>query len=289
MQHKHMCCIPYEINIKIGGNIMALFNTLDRKNIMNYILSFAEQNEHIISLIAVGSGSFGYVDELSDIDLVVAIDSNENLNIVRDYIASKLSEQVSFIYFKQPQCIPLQVYLCDNFLEIDIGYGVYTTAAATREHWKVLFDKSGTVNEAMHNSWEQIINKPKTNEYTNKLAECSDHVWHNLMHCAVAIKRKQYWRAVAELDIVRNFLVELLGFRYSLDIKRGRDVDKLPEIELITLKKTLVIDFSQEALWFNLISITDAIYTELERCEEQFCIKINRQQINEYIEACRNF
>ena len=67
---------------------MALFNTLDRKNIMNYILSFAEQNEHIISLIAVGSGSFGYVDELSDIDLVVAIDSNENLNIVRDYVAS---------------------------------------------------------------------------------------------------------------------------------------------------------------------------------------------------------
>ncbi len=41
---------------------MAVFNTTDRKNIMDYILSVTEPNEHIIALVAVGSGAFGYID-----------------------------------------------------------------------------------------------------------------------------------------------------------------------------------------------------------------------------------
>ena len=268
---------------------MALFTPADRKSIMDYIVSFTEQNEHIVALVAVGSGSFGYTDELSDLDFVVAIDSGENLDIVKDSVANELSKKASIIYFKQDPDIPLQVYLCDNFLEIDIGYGVYTDAAATRAHWKVLFDKTGTVQEAMQTSWEKTKNDPKIDEYAKALLECSDRVWSNLMHGAVAIKRKQYWRAIAELDIARNFLVKLLGLRYSLDPERGRDVDKLPEFELHALKKTLVRDFSQESLWSNLTCLTNAIYAELERTEKQACIKINRQQVNEYINACRNF
>ena len=63
---------------------MALFTPADRKSIMDYIVSFTEQNEHIVALVAVGSGSFGYTDELSDLDFVVAIDSGENLDIVKD-------------------------------------------------------------------------------------------------------------------------------------------------------------------------------------------------------------
>lgn len=268
---------------------MALFTPADRKSIMDYIVSFTEQNEHIIALVAVGSGSFGYNDELSDLDFVVAIDSGENLDIVRNSVANELSKKASIIYFKQDSNIPLQVYLCDNFLEIDIGYGVYTDAAATRAHWKVLFDKTGTVHEAMQRSKNRRICKTSWEKAKKELSECSDRVWSNLMHGAVAIKRRQYFRAIAELDIARNFLVKLLGLRYSLDTERGRDVDKLPEFELHTLKKTLVRDFSQEALWSNLTCLTNAIYAELERSEEQTCIKINRQQVNEYINACRNF
>lgn len=266
---------------------MPLFSITDRKNVMDYIISFTEQNEHIVALIAVGSGSYGYIDELSDLDMVVAIDSDENLETVMEYVSSQLNKRLNFIYFKQMPQRRLQVYLADNYLEIDIGYGAYTNAAATRKNWKVLFDKSGTVDEAMRTSWEKNEKTPKTNELDKKLAECSDVVWHNLMHSAVAIKRRQYWRAVAELEIARNLLIELLGFRYSLETKRGRDVDKLPEAELTVLKKTLVTSFTQDALWSNLFALTDAVYTELERYGERVNITVNRQQVNEYINACR--
>jgi UTP:GlnB (protein PII) uridylyltransferase len=62
-----------------GVKYMAKFNMTDRKGIMDYIFSFTEQNEHIMALVAVGSGSFGYIDELSDLDMVIAIDKDENI------------------------------------------------------------------------------------------------------------------------------------------------------------------------------------------------------------------
>ena len=202
---------------------------------MDYIISFTEQNEHIVSLIAVGSGSFGYNDELSDLDMVIAIDSNENMETVMEYVALQLKKQLNFIFFQQMPQRRLQVYLCDNYLEIDIGYGAYTDAAATKKSWKVLFDKSGTVDEKMRNSWEE--NKNQTHENNKKIAECSGVAWHKLMLSAIAIKRKNYWRAVVELEYVRNLYMGLLGYRYSLETNQGRDVDNLPEAELNILKK----------------------------------------------------
>jgi len=57
------------------------------------------------------------------------------------------------MFFSQIPKKGLQVYLTDSYLEIDIGYGDYTCAAANRKHWKVLYDKSGTVDKAIHDSW----------------------------------------------------------------------------------------------------------------------------------------
>ena len=49
---------------------MSLFSITDRKNVMDYIISFTEHNEHIVVLVVVGSVSYGFNDELSDLDFV---------------------------------------------------------------------------------------------------------------------------------------------------------------------------------------------------------------------------
>lgn len=65
-------------------------------------------------------------------------------------------------------------------------------------------------------------------------------------------------------------------------------MDKLPEAELDILKKTLVSALTQEALWCSLDALKDAVYTELERYGERACIIVKRQQVDEYINVCRN-
>jgi len=69
----------------------------------------------------------------------------------------------------------------------------------------MIFDKSGTVDKAMRASWEKKEMVSQTNGLDQKLAVCSDSVWHNLMLSAVAIKRRQYWRAYAELELARKW------------------------------------------------------------------------------------
>jgi len=101
---------------------------------MDYIISITENHEHIVALVAVGSGSYGFYDELSDLDFVIALDSDENMEIVMEYVRSQLYKCLDFIYYKKIPQRRLQVFLTDNFLEIDIGYGAYTRAAAIRRH-----------------------------------------------------------------------------------------------------------------------------------------------------------
>jgi len=79
---------------------MSLFSITERKNVMDYIISFTQHNEHIIALVAVGSGSYGFYDELSDLDFVIAIDRDENIEMVMDYVQSQLSKCLNLIYFK---------------------------------------------------------------------------------------------------------------------------------------------------------------------------------------------
>ena len=80
---------------------MALFTVTDRKAVMDYIISFTQKHEHIVALVAVGSGAYGYIDELSDLDMVIALDSDEHMEAVMEYAAAQLRARLNFIYFKQ--------------------------------------------------------------------------------------------------------------------------------------------------------------------------------------------
>lgn len=199
-----------------------------------------------------------------------------------------LLERHSPIYFKQVPQRGLQVFVSSEFLEVDIGYGAYAYAAAFKKDWKVLFDKSGTVDEKMRLSWQKHESASNDDEYGKLRAECADTVWHNLMHAATAIKRGQLLRAMSELELSRGIYIGLLGCRCARDIKRGRDLDKLPQKEKDELKRTLVFALSPDALWEILFALADAIYTELERGGEQAHISVNRAQVTEYISACRS-
>ena len=57
-----------------------------------------------------------------DLDFVIAIDSDENMKKVMAYVRSQLDKNLNFIYFRQIPQKKLQIYLNDNYLEIDNGY-----------------------------------------------------------------------------------------------------------------------------------------------------------------------
>ena len=69
-----------------------IFSVQDRENAFEYVLSAARKSDRIIALVQVGSGATGYHDEWSDLDFVIALDSDESMPEVMDFMHRKIAE-----------------------------------------------------------------------------------------------------------------------------------------------------------------------------------------------------
>lgn len=241
-----------------------IFNEQDRQKTFEYILSAARACDKIVSMVQVGSGAIGYQDDRSDLDFVAALDSNDSMLSVMEYIHRKITEEYEILYFKQVEASHLQVYLLSDLLEIDIGYGGYEGAAARKPAFKVLYDKSGIVEDRMIQSRKWMDDVQFSDKHKKDIALACDTVWAHLMHASVAIRRGNSFRAIGELEYVRKVYIDLLGDRYRLESALNREIDRLPENERASIRSTFVTGESSEELWSSLLNLTRLIYRELE-------------------------
>lgn len=260
-----------------------IFNIRDRQDAFDYILSAAMECSKIVSLVQVGSGAVGYRDERSDLDYVIALDSDESMLEVMEYMRQKISAKYDLAYFAQEEAKHLQVFLLSNLLEIDIGYGGYEHAAALKPAFKVLYDKSGVVEEKMVQSREWMDDKIFGDKQKKDIELTRNSVWARLMHAAVAIHRGNYFRAIGELEYVRRLYIDLLGDRYRLESALNCEIDRLPEKEKAAIMSTFVTEYSSGELWDSLVKLTDMIYKEMEDCN----IPVTHEMLNAYYENLR--
>ncbi len=260
-----------------------IFNVKDRQDAFDYILSVVRECSKIISLVQVGSGATGYHDEYSDLDFVIALDCDESMSEVMGYVHQKISEKYDVTYFSQEEALHLQVFLLNNLLEIDIGYGAYEYAAALKPAFKVIFDKSGVVEEKMIRSREWMDDKVFGDKQKKDIELTRNSAWARMMHTAVAINRGHYFRAIGELEYIRKLYVDLLADRYRLESNLNREIDRLPENEKAEIMRTYVTGKSSDELWESLILLTDMIYKEMEN----FSMPVTHEMLNAYYEKLR--
>ncbi len=260
-----------------------VFGVEDRREAFDFILSAAMACNKIISLVQVGSGAAGYHDERSDLDFVIALDSNDSMPEIMEYMRREISGKYDLLYHAQDENRHLQVFLLFHLLEIDIGYGSYEHAAALKPAFKVLFDRSGIVEEKMIRSraWmdQQIYGEKRKRD----LELTCRSVWMRLMHAAVAIHRGRFFRAMGELEHVRKLYVDLLGDRYRLESNLYREADRLPEHEKAEIMGTFVTGKSADELWESLLKLTDLIYAEVGDAP----IPVTREMLNVYYRDLR--
>lgn len=255
-----------------------IFSVKDRQEVFDYVLNLVKKHNKIVSLVQVGSGAFGYNDDRSDLDFVIALDINDSMLEVMEYVSQKIKEKYNVIFFSQQENRHLQCFVLSNLLEIDIGYGGYEHAAAWKPAFKVIFDNSGVVEEKMIKSREWMDNSIYDEKQKKDIDLACEQSWMRLMHAAVAINRGNFFRAVGEIDFVRNLYINLLGNRFKLESKLNREIDKLPEIEKSAIKSTFITGESSEELWRCLLNLTELIYKELE----DYDLPVKKEMIYEY-------
>ena len=255
-----------------------IFSVQDRQEVFDYILSITKENPKIVSLVQVGSGSYGYHDEKSDLDFVIALDSGSSMLEVMDYMNEKIASKYEIQYSKKQEASHLLVIILSNLLEIDMGFGCYEHAAARKAEYKVLFDNTGVVEEKMIQSRAWMDDSIYGNKQKKDIETACDSAWARMMHAAVAIYRNNYLRAIGELDLVRRTYIDLLGDRYRLESGNNHDMDKLPEEVKADVKSTLVYSEDSQDLWKSLLNLTSLVYKELEGKE----VPISKEMLLEY-------
>ena len=261
-----------------------VFSVQDRQDAFEYVLSAARECGRIIALVQVGSGATGYRDDRSDLDFVIALDSNGSMPEVMDFMHRKITGKYDVLFFKQDEPRHLQCYVLSNLLEIDIGYGGYENAAAWKPAFKVLYDRSGTVEEKMIRSREWMDDHIYGDKQKKDIASACETVWVRLMHAAVAIHRGNFFRAVGELEYVRKLYIDLLGDRCRLESNLNREIDKLPEQEKEAIRSTFVTGENQADLWTSILNLTKLVYQELEGQS----VPVTQEMLFEYYKGLRD-
>ena len=255
-----------------------IFSVMDRENAFGFVLSSARECSRIIALVQVGSGATGYRDDRSDLDFVIALDSGESMQEVMKHMHRKITEEYDVLFFTQDEARHLQNYVLNNLLEIDIGYGGYENAAAWKPAFKVLYDRSGTVEGKMIRSREWMDDHIYGDKQKKDIASACEAVWIRLMHAAVAIHRRNLFRAIGELEYVRKLYIDLLGDRYRLESSLNREIDRLPENEKEAIRSTFVTGENPADLWTSLLNLTGLIYQELEG----YSVPVSQEMLLEY-------
>ena len=237
------------------------YSPATRETILNRLLTALQSDKRLAGLLVVGSGAEGFEDDHSDIDLCAVTTSVDDVRPAFQEWGEKIHEMLPMFHSLESPRAPnvyLWVFLLENFLEIDLCFLCLDDLRATRKRWKTIFDRSGKIENIMLSSWE---NRPKPDlaeAYRSRL----NSIWHCVKHAVIAVQRQQPWRAIFELEQVRNRTIELHGLREELETKRFRHVDQMPEDFLTRLENTLVLSLREIDIMNALKAATESFFRE---------------------------
>ena len=249
------------------------YSPATRDAILDRLLTALQSDKRIIGLLVVGSGAEGFEDIHSDIDLCAVTSLVDEVQPAFQEWGVKISEMFSLFHSLESVRAPnvyLWVFLLENFLEIDLCFLCSDDLRATRNRWKTVLDRSGKIENIQQSSWD---NRPKPNlEETYRYRLSS--IWHYIKHAIVAVQRKQPWRAIYEIEQIRNQTVELRGLRDKLETKRFRHVDQMSENFLMRLEHTLISSLKEVDIMKALKVAVSCFFNEAQHFDTTLNLKL---------------
>lgn len=248
-------------------NHFSHYSPATREAILDCLLTALQSDKRLVGLLVVGSGAEGFEDDHSDIDLCAVTTSVDDVRPAFQEWDKKIRQMLPMFHSLESPRAPnvyLWVFLLENFLEIDLCFLCLNDLRATRNRWKTVFDHSGRIEDIMQSSWE---NRPKPNL---EEAYCSriNSIWHCIKHATIAAQRGQPWRAIYELEQIRDRAIELRGLREELETKRFRHVDQMSEDFLKGLEQTLVLSLKGVDIMNALKAATVCFFNEARQYDK---------------------
>lgn len=241
-----------------------MYTSLDRTKLISNIEKFSYNMDDVQALLIVGSGESGFRDAYSDVDLLVVVRDSEKVheinNRLREHIHHTFHLHNEKIYYHEEDII-VSCFFFEDYLAFDLGVWSFSKLRATKPEWSIMFDKDHNVENKLTSSLQKLT-QPNVQEFSH---DSLSYMWQFFRSAAVAIKRGQFVKAVKDIDVIRNQIIELIclhnkvyyDYDKSIDLIKSEHTKKListyeVKMEAESLRETL---FRMMELYFEVISL----------------------------------
>ncbi|WP_409184515.1 nucleotidyltransferase domain-containing protein [Amycolatopsis sp. VS8301801F10] len=200
-----------------------MFEVSERVRIRDELIAAARQDVDIAGAALVGSAARGAEDRWSDIDLVLQLAQDADEAAVVARWTRSLDEKYGVadtLDVTSREGVRYRVFLLDSSLQVDLSFWPHDLFRATENGFQLVFGQANEPTGAAEPDSAQVIGM----------------AWLYALHARSAIARGRTWQAVLMLDDLRNQISTLECLRYGLNPWHGREVDRLPEPVLETLR-----------------------------------------------------
>lgn len=239
-----------------------------REAILESIITKLKEDQRIVGAILVGSGAYDFKDKYSDIDLAVVTMEEENLEeIYYDWIevmqnAFQIIHRFEFVVTPK---ILLHGFFLENFIEIDISFQPINAISAHKKNWLIIFDITGKLKEIMQESWKQEEKKNYLKRFTDQV----DGSWYYVNQALIALARGNYWKALYQIETIRNEIVNIVSLPAKLSVKHYNNIEKLPQTLLKELESLLNLSLNKENLFSAVKKATEIYFREIAKTSKQ--------------------
>ena len=185
-----------------------MYSPEEREDFFNKTIDFIRHSQLFEGVVQIGSGTIGYRDQYSDIDLMAAYFNKSDINKVQDAVNCFFHNLGAGYIYQQKwteTVLGVSVYF-SNGLGIDASFGLTEELPICSPQWKVVLDKTG-----MHSKHIEEANNYFLSLSSNYGIDDSIHYKFNnaLRRCMVAIKRNNYIYASLMLNEARQCVLDV--------------------------------------------------------------------------------
>lgn len=205
-----------------------MYTETERQDYYDRVLAFLRGSSLFEGAVQIGSGTYGYTDMYSDIDLMAACTPDTDIQKANEALTEFfINTGASYIWERTwtASVSGVTAYF-KNGLNIDISFGPTKELELCSPLWKIVLDKTGQL--ARHCNEDYIIFLEQFSDYG--ISEMTVFGCLNaLRRFGVALKRGDFIYAANMLNEARDYTVKIVVANEGLKVHQFKSFTSLPE------------------------------------------------------------